>query len=340
MNKRLVLACFVGALLTSLALVSLSSCGSSGDGTISNGRKSCQQATDCGEGGRLYFVCSPEHSCYTVKEYCLADSECLGTCKDHLCTEGKKPVVLDGDTEVEDEFDGECPYDCCSDSDCRQGSTCSPSTHICVVSSTCYDECCKDQDCVDNIKFGADYSCVKKHCKRPQDACATACCADSDCKSGEACDEDGVCYTKTVSCKPGYAKCCAADAENVDCKALGVLASEARLVCNSTGNAWVLDKCAANNDCQDQGNGTTSCFANGRCAQDSDCGCPMVCLDATDGTKHCQLPLAKEGEACMGDPCSTGQAQIARCPQGTTCCDLLSPVVCTKTADCVAPTTR
>ena len=339
MTQLFVRRALAGGFLAALLVLALCAC-KSGDDKVKPEHPSCKQAADCGEGGRLYFVCSPEGLCYTVKDYCAADSECIGSCKEHVCTEGKKPVVLDGDSETENEFDGECPYDCCQDTDCRQGATCNPSTHICVISSTCYDECCRDQDCVDNIKFGADYGCVKKHCKKPSDPCATACCANADCKAGEACNDNGVCYKISVSCTPGYSKCCAADPEASDCKALGALSSEAKLVCNSSGNAWVLDKCPANNDCQDGGNGSVSCFANGRCEMDSDCACPKICLASDDGTSRCQLTPAKEGDTCMSDLCTTGLIQTVACPQGTTCCDLASPAVCKKTAECVAPPAR
>lgn len=266
---------------TALALATLivAACGSGGSG--GDERKSCKQATDCGEGGRLYFVCATDTQlCYTRYEYCDSDSECLGSCKEHLCTNGKKPVTTDGDTDAESEADT-CSdgWACCDDSDCGKGTRCDASTHTCVADdSSCLYTCCDDSDCAGYADL---HVCKKHHCVPPTDPCPTACCEDSDCKGAEGetwtCDDKGTCQKHTITCTPGTTTCCSSVPTDSQCAALGSLLVEAKRVCNATGDAYMIVSCPEFQSCLDNGNGTFTCFPNGRCNVDSDCGAGVAC---------------------------------------------------------------
>jgi hypothetical protein len=332
------------AVCASLALLLFAACESttteSSDGDLE--RSSCVQATDCGSEGRAGWVCSPEGECFSVAEYCYSDDECDGACVDHVCENGKLNADgdnVDGDVDGDsDAHEGPCTQQCCKDEDCPQGSHCDLNNLICVLNNACTYVCCSTTDCVESPTYGPGYVCRFNECVLEDAPCETECCDDSDCDPGFTC-QLGTCVEQRISCNPGDETCCSSKPTLTACVQQGDQASETRLICNGAGDGYTLQSCPQFNDCIDMGDGTSTCFPNGRCLTDADCPCPQVCLDGDNGLR-CQAPRLNPGDACYGEApdCDNveGPVELGRCPDNTSCCydNAVNPTSGTCQAEC------
>jgi len=316
-------------------------CGSTVESGDSNeDRTKCNQATDCGEEGLSKYKCyfapgETEGLCFTHDEFCLSDAECDGSCVNNVCSGGKVDGDTDGDSGSDGDTDQEeaCPYQCCSDDDCGDKTVCDLTTHTCVFETVCEYECCQPDDCLNNPNFGEGYICRGNKCVKEDAPCTEECCEDSDCMPDQTC-EDNKCVAKQISCVPGKQTCCSLLPSYFRCLDLGVLTEEAVLTCNDNGNGYNLTQCPEFNSCIDHGDGSTECFYNGRCVEDSDCDCPKECIKDDNNKMRCSPKLLNAGDTCYGTPCSDEKEEIGRCPDSFTCCfdDPVTPT----TGTCVA----
>lgn len=341
--KRLLWVSLILAALVSLAIA----CGSSSSGSS---RKSCTQATQCGEGGRAKWVCAADdHLCYSVDEYCSADSQCIGTCVNHVCTGGKPAADGDTDTETPDgdtaEAESEqdpddqivCKEECCSDKDCVTGySYCELSVHKCqdLIPCDADKQCCQDHTCQADPKYGPDWTCIFYTCVDPTQPCPFECCKQADCAAGYTCvtadgPQQGKCRNDSISCTPNEQKCCEQDPGNPDCNALtDNRKAEAIVVCNAQGNGVSLSSCPKFKNCYPpiKAGDPITCETSGRCGADSDCVCPNACLfdeGDTTGEGVCGLKTGKKDDICYDKACgSTEPKTIAICDEqaGLKCC--------------------
>lgn len=330
-------------LVTSLfATLILSACGAEDENSRDDDdeRDSCAQATDCGEGGRSAWVCR-DGMCYTVEEFCFSDEECNGDCVNHVCEDGKiNDDISDGDSSSIPDGDQEeeqgqvpCEFECCTNADCYVPDLpmyCDLNTNSCIQVIECDKECCQDFDCQSDPSFGENFICQFNKCVDPEAPCQYECCSNADCIAilGEDAycimtegPEQGTCRTNVFSCTAGEQICCYADPGNPLCLELDDLKTEAILTCNVAGDAYELTMCAEFNDCTPNGDGTVSCWPNGRCETNDHCDCPKLCTDTPNG-KKCMVPVAAENEVCFDDSCNPGgeAGMIASCEGELICC--------------------
>lgn len=308
-----------------LSLLVAVSCNSSTNGD--DERTSCTQAIDCGDEGLNKYKCyfAPGENtgkCFTHEEFCTSDSDCVGSCENNSCTDGKTDgdsSDTDGDLENSDgDSDGVvlCEYQCCSNDDCPNLMVCNMETHTCV--QECQYECCSPTDCAEG------YVCQANKCV-PDSACEEECCSDSDCLPGQTCSSNK-CVDKLVNCTPGKETCCSMLPGYSKCSDLGVLLDEAVLTCNQNGNGYDLTQCPEFHDCIDESNGTTTCFYNGRCEADDDCDCPKECIQDEEELR-CSPKLLEAGDVCYGTPCGDEKMSYGICPDSYKCCwdDAVNP---------------
>ena len=304
---------------------------------------SCQSAAaTCDFGVCTYTKKAGDAKCCNSPTDCIAPASCndttntCGCTSGHLCTVGPSGCVTG--------------TECCQNSDCGGGNTCSDGTCTCNggekhcpgLGCIAAGGCCGDADCTSPATCNGSHVCAcsggMRYCAGIGCIAANGCCGNADCSGTATCDGTthacqcptaGDRYCAGVGCVAATG-CCAA----VDC------APHANATVACTGNACVYTCNSGFHDCSGTCSDDTSVATCGsRCA-----ACPSgnSCQAATCSAGACGLAAAGASPCCNAvADCAPANA----CQQATAC--MMNMCVfgstgaagcCNTPADCPTPT--
>ena len=303
---------------------------------------SCQNATATCDFGVCTYTAKTQAGCCNSAMDCNTGASCNDTSNACACAAGRYCATGPSGCVTGTE--------CCQDSDCGGGNTCSDGTCTCNggqqhcpgIGCIAAGGCCGNADCTSPATCNGSHVCVcsggMRYCAGIGCVGATDCCSNADCSGAATCNGGthacqcptaGDRYCAGVGCVPSTG-CCVAG----DCPAH----ANATVAC--TANACVYTCNSGFHDCSGTCSDDTSVASCGtRC---SACPSGNACQAATCTSGTCGFGAAGASPCCgaVGDCVPENACQQAMACTANMCVfgSTGAPGCCNAPADCPAPT--